>query len=378
MAVTKTLYEWTKAAEAAAAQNRLSFAQISKDADGVGIKFKELTDFALKYGDSIAVDDEDIVTLMSHFVAMANLKPFGGDTQKTAERFAKLTYDIAAGTKQSADSIATIILSLANDAPTRALPRLQKMGQLTLDQVTHFKDLIKAGKTHEASLAILEILQKRWNGEAGKGVSTSEKLKTTWQNFKEEVGQKFLPILETVQRAMLTILNDVLPLVRRVHTAGDAWKLFRAAAQFAFDEIKYYFGGTLEDMVVMFEQFIGSIMSVLGKIPGLGGTGAIGDLLKQFQIRPDFQGPPPVFHKPTFSHRGGGGVRPGQSAPATAMGGIVTSPQTRLVGEAGPEAIIPLNRGMTVQIVDSNLDLVMSGVLQDAAAFAARSGRAHR
>jgi len=32
------------------------------------------------------------------------------------------------------------------------------------------------------------------------------------------------------------------------------------------------------------------------------------------------------------------------NAPPTAMGGLVTSPQVRLVGEAGPEAIIPLNQ----------------------------------
>jgi len=35
----------------------------------------------------------------------------------------------------------------------------------------------------------------------------------------------------------------------------------------------------------------------------------------------------------------------GIGLPKTASGGIVTSPQARVVGEAGPEAIIPLNRG---------------------------------
>lgn len=63
----------------------------------------------------------------------------------------------------------------------------------------------------------------------------------------------------------------------------------------------------------------------------------------------------------------------------TAAGGIVTSPQVRLVGEAGPEAIIPLGHGgMRVTITDSNLGLVLNGVLEDDRAFAARSGRASR
>jgi len=44
----------------------------------------------------------------------------------------------------------------------------------------------------------------------------------------------------------------------------------------------------------------------------------------------------------------GGGIGQGLidffNAPRTATGGIVTQPQVRLVGEAGPEAIIPLNQ----------------------------------
>lgn len=46
--------------------------------------------------------------------------------------------------------------------------------------------------------------------------------------------------------------------------------------------------------------------------------------------------------------------------PATAEGGIVTSPQVRLVGEAGPEAIIPLNKYYFNQqpvIVNTNVNL---------------------
>lgn len=83
----------------------------------------------------------------------------------------------------------------------------------------------------------------------------------------------------------------------------------------------------------------------------------------------------------TGAGRGGGRshteVRHGQFG--LASGGIVNRPTNILAGEAGPEAIIPLGRGgMTLRIVDSNLDLVMTGVLEDDKAFADRGGRSRR
>jgi hypothetical protein len=51
--------------------------------------------------------------------------------------------------------------------------------------------------------------------------------------------------------------------------------------------------------------------------------------------------------------------------PYLAEGGIVVSPTLAMVGEAGREAVIPLDQGgMSVRIVDSNLGLVMEGVLE--------------
>lgn len=389
--LVKTAVDWTKAAEDAAAANHLSFALIRKDADGVAFKFGELRKWALHYGDAINKDDEDVITLISHFVRLANLKPFGPDQQASAERFAKLTFDVAAGTKQSADSIATLILSLANDAPTRAIPRLQKMGALTLDQVLHFKELIKQGHIHEASLGILASLQAKWDGEARKGVTSSQKLSRTWQNFKEEVGAKLVPILEKVNLIFQSLLDKLIPLVRHVHNASDAWKLFLAAARYTFGMIEFYFGEMLNKMASAVTGFINfwidaflsaGIIPILNKLTG-----------SSFSLNtvptPNFtSGGPPSFQNPfgpqRSPHTGRGFIVPppqfgGHGGRGAAEGGIVSRPTNLLVGEAGPEAIVPLSHGgMKVTITDSNLGLVMTGVLEDDKAFADRSGRAQR
>lgn len=68
--------------------------------------------------------------------------------------------------------------------------------------------------------------------------------------------------------------------------------------------------------------------------------------------------------------------------PLMGDGGIVTRPTLAVVGEAGPEAVIPLSgaggTGMSVRIVDSNLGLVMDGVLERGRNYADSRGRAVR
>jgi hypothetical protein len=168
--------------------------------------------------------------------------------------------------------------------------------------------------------------------------------------------------------------------------------LFKAAAKFAFQEMEYYFGSALNSMESAFIGFVDFVATAMA-------TGGLSPLFNKLlgtnfhiSVIPfhDFTGGgQPTFQNP-FSHSHGGGR--GFGVPHTqfgshggrgnAAGGIVTAPimsSAGPIGEAGDEAIIPLGRGgMTIRIVDSNLDLVMSGVLEDDKAFAARGGRAQR
>jgi hypothetical protein len=73
-------------------------------------------------------------------------------------------------------------------------------------------------------------------------------------------------------------------------------------------------------------SLIGKLISALGKIPGLGALGSVV----------------------------GGAIK---GIPGLAAGGIVTQPTLAMIGEAGPEAVIPLNRlgggggGVTVNVM---------------------------
>lgn len=88
------------------------------------------------------------------------------------------------------------------------------------------------------------------------------------------------------------------------------------------------------------------------------------------------------FHVPDWVPKLGGSGWDVPDIPMLADGGIVTRPTLAVVGEAGPEAVIPLggggSGGMNVRIVDSNLGLVMDGILQGDKRYNEGRGRANR
>lgn len=85
------------------------------------------------------------------------------------------------------------------------------------------------------------------------------------------------------------------------------------------------------------------------------------------------------FHAPSWVPGLGGKGFDVPDIPMMAEGGIVTQPTIAMIGEAGPEAVIPLSGGgMTVRIVDSNLGLVMAGTLEKDKRYGESRGRTHR
>lgn len=88
------------------------------------------------------------------------------------------------------------------------------------------------------------------------------------------------------------------------------------------------------------------------------------------------------FHAPDWVPGIGGKGWDVPDIPMLAKGGIVNQPTLAMIGEAGPEAVIPLSGGagggMSVRIVDSNLGLVMTGVLESDKAYLAGAGRMNR
>lgn len=170
--------------------------------------------------------------------------------------------------------------------------------------------------------------------------------KETWDRNSQRakdlirgIKEFFSSAMETIGRVTSRVMGAV---VRFFANAGDAaWDLYQDimnGPKAAFDK--------LNELIGKIPGLIAAVGRSTLKIPGVGvvrtaiqgladGLGtAVGwvETLISALGRIDFPDPPSWLKKGW------------EALPGTAIGGIFVGPQARLIGEAGPEAVVPLNR----------------------------------
>lgn len=135
-----------------------------------------------------------------------------------------------------------------------------------------------------------------------------------WEGFKAAVAQWGTDIVTACQNAKQWILDlkD-----NAINALVQAWGNVRSAALGVWDGLKEKAFGVINALI----DKINGMIQLMNKVPGVN----IG----------------------TIGHVGGDAAKSGGSGgkvPAMASGGVVSAPTLSLVGEAGPEAVIPLNK----------------------------------
>ena len=200
----------------------------------------------------------------------------------------------------------------------------------------------------------------------------------TMDNFKASVGQALLPVLDNV----LSVLNDIMPTVQGLidairggdwdqvsETISDAFTAAGQAVQDVIDNIDWEkvftsLGQFAAEIPFILAKGLFNLGGVLGKViadtdwnavfSGMweGWANFIGSFVERiaenlWQLLPkalrDLLGP-------GQGTSGGPGEVPGSTTttapggiPGLARGGIVNRPTLAMIGEAGPEAVVPLN-----------------------------------
>jgi hypothetical protein len=190
------------------------------------------------------------------------------------------------------------------------------------------------------------------------------------------------------------------PFAPLVALASDAFGV-RSALETAFGSAKTFVSGVVDDIVGFFQKLPGRIAGFASSVgttfissleSGLSGLGAalgrairaplnalIGGInaiaIPAFNIHIGMPSPIPDINV------GYGGSGPLFHIPTLAAGGIVTSPTLAMIGERGPEAVIPLSRGgagMTVIVNAPNYvgskDELMRVVVAELARYSKRNG----
>ena len=105
---------------------------------------------------------------------------------------------------------ATQAVGKALDDPIKGIDSLRRQGfAFTEEQKAELTQLVKNGEKLKAQKIILDELSTTYGGAAKAGQSSFSKLSHIYDEFKENLGNKLLPIVNKVMGAMGTVLEDM-------------------------------------------------------------------------------------------------------------------------------------------------------------------------
>jgi hypothetical protein len=298
-------------------------------------------------GQLLGITDDELRPVLSKFARAT------GDVTR-AQELATQAMDIAAATGKPLASV--------TDALTRALGgNMRALGMLAPE----FREMVKEGASFDD---IMAEIANTMGGASTTAANTTEgqfkRLGVAFNETKESIGAALLPAIEAVLpllQSMATwaqnnpqafmiiagalgaiavaimainvamalnpigaIVVGVIALIAGLALAYQRFESVRTVVDLVFKGIKFYIGTTIEGFKAMlnivkavFNGIASAWNNSVGKInfkvpswvPGIGGKG---------------------FDMPNI--------------PMLADGGIVTGPTLALIGEAGPEAVVPLDR----------------------------------
>jgi hypothetical protein len=296
------------------------------------------------------------------------------------DRATKAAIDMGAAGFGTAEMNAVQLGKALND-PIKGVTALAKSGvTFTEQEKEKIKVLVESGKLLEAQEIVLKAIEVQVGGTAEATANDSEKMKIAFSQLSESIGIILLPVFKELTAIMMkvadfarenskviVILGGVIAaLAISVIAVNAAMKVYRAtlviitAAQALFNFVMsanpiglviIAIAALVAALVILEKKFgvvtaalrivgdgfrngiidpvraaiglIADLVRAIGKIPGVG---AIGGLIGKIDI------------------------------PGFADGGIVTRPTLAMVGEKGPEAIIPFSQmggmggGVTVNV----------------------------
>ena len=384
------------AVEDAAAQELLSKA-LKNNTAATDAQIKANEDWISTQGKLLGVTDSDLRP------AIAKLATQTGSLEK-AQQGAALAMDIAAATGKPLSAV-TDAMAKAYGGNTKALAKLDPK----------LKDLIKGGLDAEGAMS---VLADTFGGAASTKANTAEgqfqRLKVSLDETKETIGAALLPIIEKVlpfltqmgnwasenTAVFLTVagvIGGIAAAIVLVNGAMTAW----AAATTAFTAVQAAFNAVMAlnpivlivvgigllvaALVIAYKKFDGFravVDSVFKFIKGAV-TGSI-DVIKGYFstllgfYKGIFNGIASLwnntvgklsFKVPSWVPGFGGKGFEVPNIPMLANGGIVTGPTLAMIGEAGPEAVIPLSKmdsmggnNVTIQVSSADPQAVVDAL----------------
>jgi hypothetical protein len=168
---------------------------------------KAIEALSKKLSEQIGVDDELIQQTANLLLTFGNVKNAGKGLNAIFDRAVVASQDLAAKGFGSADAAAKMLGKALND-PIKGITALQRAGvQFTEAQKAQIKTMVEAGDILGAQKIIMKEVEKQVGGTAAAVATSADKMSVKWNNVKEALGKKLLPVLDKAADAGMKMLD---------------------------------------------------------------------------------------------------------------------------------------------------------------------------
>jgi hypothetical protein len=381
-----------QAGEAAATANA-RIAQINESMGLFGNETEKVNERLIAYANATAratgVDQNSIKATQAKLLTFGELAKSADEINGAFDRATKAAIDLAAAGFGDAESNA-VQLGKALQDPIKGITALAKSGvTFTEQEKEKIKTLVESNRTLEAQEMILKAIETQVGGTAEATANDTDKLKVAFSQVSESIGLILVPILA----GLAPILTNIADLAARnskvfvivgaviagvagtILALNAAMKVYQAVqliatvATAAFNAVLAANPITLviiaivalvAALVLAYKRFesVRKIVDTVFQFVTKAVKGSVDAIKSYFETilgvyKSIFNGIAKLWNntvgKLSFSvpdwvpFIGGKGFDV-PNIPMLAEGGIVSSPTLAMIGEAGPEAVIPLDR----------------------------------
>jgi hypothetical protein len=394
----------TLAAGEAAATANARIAQINDSMGLFGKTTETVNKRIIAYANATAratgVDQNQIKLAQAKLLTFGQLAKSADQAGGAFDRATKAAIDMGAAGFGTAEMNAVQLGKALND-PIKGIAALAKSGvTFTEQEKEKIKTLVESNKLLEAQDMVLKAIETQVGGTAEATANDSDKMKVAFSQLSESVGLILLPLFQKLTAIMMkvadfarenstviVILGGVVAgLAVAILAANAAMKIYNATliiakgVQMAFNFVMAANPITLVVIALAalvaafvvayktsetFRKFIDGLFTAIKT-----GVTASVDFLKGYLntvlgfYKGIFNGIASLwnnsvgklsFKAPDWIPGFGGKGFSVPNIPMLAEGGIVRSPTLAMIGERGPEAVVPLNRASGVGGVTVNV-----------------------
>lgn len=179
------------------------------------VSAKQVDELASAISRKTGIDDEQIAASENMLLTFTNIRNETGKGRDIFNQATQAVTDMSVATGQDAVKSSVMLGKALND-PVKGISALSRVGvTFTEQQKAQIKAMTEAGDVAGAQKVILDELAKEFGGSAEAQATAGDKARVAWGNFKEELGNAVLPMVDK----LATFFTDtLLPALGKIGT----------------------------------------------------------------------------------------------------------------------------------------------------------------